>query len=114
MSTDVAVKLTTAPLAEVAAALITTGTVRTGGRLSATKTSNEALADPPADVAVQLTSVIVMPRSEPDGGVQTMLAFSVALTEYVTTAPAAPVASNTTTSSGTVSAGGAVGSDTVT
>ena len=55
-------------------------------------------------VAVQLTVVVPRANVEPDGGVQTIVALSVAVTVYDTAAPAALVAS-AVMSAGSVSTG---------
>jgi hypothetical protein len=98
-SVAVAEKVTTAPLAEVASAVVRPGTDTVGGVPSWTVTLNVPGAEvlPEASVAVQETPVVPIGKALPEGGVQEMLGegsiASLAVTEKVTMAPLVEVAS---------------------
>jgi hypothetical protein len=97
-SLAVAPYVTTAPDPLVASAVMSAGTVRVGAVVSTTWTSNAALAGlPAASVAVQLTVDVPIANVEPEAGRQPNVGegstTSTADARYVTTAPAALVAS---------------------
>jgi hypothetical protein len=98
-SVAVAEKVTTAPLPEVASAVVRPGTERVGGVPSWTVTLNVPGAEvlPDASVAVQETPVVPSGKTAPEPGLQEMAGdgsiASLALTEKVTVAPLDEVAS---------------------
>jgi hypothetical protein len=106
-----ALKVTTAPLPEVASAVIGPGTVRDGGVESRTVTLNVPGDDvlPDASVAVQETLVVPIGKTLPDPWLQLMSGeesmASLAVTEKVTVAPPVEVAS-TVMEDGTEMVGG--------
>jgi hypothetical protein len=106
-----ALNVTTAPLLEVASAVIGPGTVRDGGVESRTVTSNVPGNDvlPEASVAVQETWVVPSGKTLPDPWLQLMSGeesiASLAVTGKPTVAPAVEVAS-TEKDAGTEMVGG--------
>ena len=112
LSVAVAMKVTTAPPGPVASAVMLPGTFTVGGVVSCTVTVNEPEAWlPESSVAVQLTVVVPMGKTLPDGGKHETLTFvstrSLAEAEKVTTAPEGPVA-GVVMLPGTVMLGGVV------
>ena len=104
--------VTTAPLGPNAEAVISAGSVRTGGVVSLTVMVKEAEPTlPAASVAVHVTVVVPNEKVEPEPGEQIAgsepLAMSVADAEKVATAPLGPVASFVI-EAGTVKTGGVV------
>jgi hypothetical protein len=80
------------------------GSDSAGGVVSTTVTLKLPVVVPVVAVAVQFTVVVPSGKIEPDAGAQEMVALSVAVTTYVTAAPAALVAS-AVMSGGSVSTG---------
>jgi len=112
MSAAATEKVTAAPLAAVASAVISAGRDRTGGVVSTIVALKLALALlPEKSVAEHWTMVDPSGYVEPDCDEQTMVGFgstrSVAVTAKVTMAPEGPVAS-TIKGAGTVRVGGVV------
>ena len=111
--------VTTAPLADVACAVMFAGTVTVGTFVSTTVTAKLVLDVPAGSLALHLTVVVPIANVEPEEGVQltgTELAHgSVAEMEYVATAPDAVSVPTVTT--GALNPGGVstqVGGGTVT
>ena len=112
ISLAVALKVTTAPAAEVAETVILAGNDSVGGVVSTTVTLKLALPVlPAASVAEQLTVVVPNAKVEPDAGKQLGVivpsTLSLADAEKLTAAPEGPVASAVRLP-GTVTAGGVV------
>jgi hypothetical protein len=107
----VAENVTTAPLPDVASAVVRPGTETVGAVLSRTVTSNVPGTEvfPAASVAQQETWVVPSGKTEPEAGLQTELGdgsiVSCGVTEKVTVAPLVDVAS-TGKDAGTVMVGG--------
>nr|WP_238145304.1 hypothetical protein [Antricoccus suffuscus] len=111
-SVAVALKVTTAPDADVADILISAGRARLGGVESTTVTEKLSFAEfPAASLAVHDTVVVPRANVDPEVGAQATTGLgstsSVAVAVKVTGAPSAPVAS-TTTSAGNCNTGGVV------
>ncbi len=105
--------VTTAPLPEVASAVVRPGTVRMGGVLSLTVTLNVPGAEvlPDASIAMHETGFVPIAKVVPEAGLHEIVGFgsiaSCADTEKVTIAPPVDVAS-TENDAGTVMVGAAV------
>ncbi len=112
-SVAVALYVTVAPDADVEASVWFAGTVTAGGVVSRTVTTKllTRLVLPRESLPVQPTVVAPSAKVKPDGGVQVtatgVLAVSVPVTVYTTSAPVDPVAS-TIGGVGSVSTGGVV------